>query len=237
LIAALALWVISSTPKTFEDLEIAKIEALHGIKTFRWQMTVSLHSEGKDYSMKATMLRDGARGESDSSMPNVLELRTVTDGSTIWTLRDPQKVYEEAKLDPNEVFDPKKLLIANHPHSFNYAFGTDNTFGFACDPPLNLMSLATVQEGGIALRKAVATSTNEKGQTLTLTQWFLPDKWILKRFTIDGKGDGGPFHADAEATTIDFKAKIGPKDFNLDPAMLTGYTKQDVHATGSGGGG
>ena len=61
---------------------------------------------------------------------------------------------------------------------------------------------------------------------MVVTQWFLPDKWIVKRFTIDGMSDTGPVRLKGEVGVLDFKATIPSNEFLLDPALVSGYEKQ-----------
>lgn len=65
-----------------------------------------------------------------------------------------------------------------------------------------------------------------RGNTLTVTQWFLLDRWILKRFTVLIEGPDGP-NAIRGEIKLDFKAAHGASEFTLKPEAIEGCEKHD----------
>jgi hypothetical protein len=81
-LSAVTLLLLSQAPKTFEALEIEKINAYHGLKGYREELEVRL---GVDES--ATILRmvelDGGRSHAIMSAPDGGRVESFNDGTTI----------------------------------------------------------------------------------------------------------------------------------------------------------
>lgn len=60
---------------------------------------------------------------------------------------------------------------------------------------------------------------------MTITQWSLADRWIMKRFLIMGEGEDGPLELKGRAKLLDFKAEHSPSAFALDATKVQGYQK------------
>src|SRR5207237_6947943 len=116
----------------------------------------------------------------------------LCDGKLGWSIDHNRKVYFEGKASFPDVFDAKAARVTTPPDSFNFSFTSYQPIQFVLDPPLEIKSIETVKEGTETLRKVVASKTKANGSTLTIVQWFLPDKWILRKFTLDGQGAGRP---------------------------------------------
>ncbi|HWD40016.1 MAG TPA: hypothetical protein VG944_14295 [Fimbriimonas sp.] len=231
----IALLAITSDPKTFQEVEIAKAVAIHEAERLSLDYTATMQQEGQTKEMRIVMAKDGKREHDKIKVDGELMAESICDGRTSWMILDPQKAYLEAKLEAITEFDPKKVLVKCEPMSFNYGFTSNSQFGFACDPPLELKSIEAVKEGDEPLRKVVGAATTAKGSSITITQWFLADKWILKKFNLHGRTQDGDFDIEGEASKIDFDPKFKDTEFDFDPARIQGYTKQEAPAPQSGG--
>jgi hypothetical protein len=227
LVISVALWFSAQTPKTIRDLESAKVEAIRGIKSFRLEMnSITVFSlDTKSVSSHVTMLRDGDRFRINRQVAGVTE-EDVNDGQTMWSIFSaPKKIYREYPDDASHMAGPMKHPTRAKPQSWYLDFDWFQA-RFDSDTPLKIKSIEDVHEGTSTLRKVIA-SDEAKGKpaTMTLIQWFLPDKWILKRFYLNGHNENGPFMCQGEVTVLDFNAKITPRDFALDPSMIKGFRK------------
>jgi len=212
-------------PETFDALEIAKITATHGIKHFRSVTNISgVTGQGV---IKVTDVEDGGRSHVTIKFPDGSNMEIIDDGSTVWSIVDQAKQYSEAKRIQTDTFDPKEMLLKSHA-SVKFNFTYEGQMQFAADPQFVLAGIEKVQEAGASLRKAVATATSAKGNKVTITEWFMPDKWIMKRFSLVGQGESGSVSVKGEVSSIDFEATPLPGEFALDPARISGYTKQEV---------
>lgn len=211
----------STTPKTFEDLELDKITAYHNLKDFREEMDI----EVGDAKIHRTTMMDGDRSHIICTLSDGTKMESVCDGIVGWAILHSQKQYFERKIDRNATFDPKQFLLKTVPDSFNFNFNGGQPVQFALSPAFEITSVETIKDDGETLRKVVATSKKPNGHYLTLTQWFLPDRWLVKRFTIDGVGNDGPIRGRGEATKLRFDAKYTSPDFALDSTLIQGYQK------------
>lgn len=226
-LSTFALVIAIQAPKSFEDLEIEKIKAYHGLKGFREEFKIELKGDDSSYVTRSVEL-DAGRFRAVIVMPEGQKMEDLFDGITNRIIMHESKTYFDVPFDKSRPFDPKDYLAKTEGESLKFSFASAGTpIQFACDPPLVIKSIETVQEGSARLRRVIATSAGKSGRTLTITQWFLPDKWLLKRFKIEGVGQSGPIHVEGTAVKLDLDAKFDAKHFTLDPATISGYKKLD----------
>ena len=226
LLSLVATIVFQQAPASFEELEIDKLAAYHGLKSFHETMDVSSTINGSTTKVKRDTIMDGDKLHvvlSDSGGPKIEQ---ICDGTNCWFIFRPKRIYFEEKADPTP-FDPKAHLLKTDPDtgSMNLNFGIP--LQFAHDPAPTIASCELVQAGREKLMKVVALATGTEGRKMTITQWFLPDRWILKRATMIGEGKDGPISIAAEVSRLDFKAVIGPRDFLLDRTVEQSFQKAD----------
>jgi hypothetical protein len=214
-------------PKTFEELEIAKLSAYHDVKAFQSVMDLSVTTAGNVATMHVRAMRDGERSYQVVTRSDGAPLESGSDGKNVWGIYPDQKVYTEHPADSFAAFDPKASLLAATSNNFKFNFGSDTQMQFASDPAFFLQSIEPVAVDGVKLRKAVASIVNKDGNTIVLTQWFLADKWLLKRFIVTGYSDNGAFAMKGDLT-LNQSATIDDKLFTLDPSKVQGYEKRDV---------
>lgn len=218
-------------PKTFEDLEIAKIVAMHEVKNLRMETTISLPSpDGPAHEIHLKMLVLGDRRRCSVIADDQVQLEVIDNSPTSWIIVPPQRKYAEIKPDTTKEpkFDPKEQLLKAEPDSFSFKFDSDEPVRFAPYSAFVLQPMEVVHEGSNTLRKVAASITSKKtGNKITVTQWFLPDKWFLKRFTIEGRGQDGPISLKGEASVLDFKSALRDSDFILDMTTVQGFDKVD----------
>ena len=219
------------TPKTFQDIEIAKIMAFHGLVKFKMDLTVSFDIGTSKAVTNVETILDGNHRHVKISLPDSTRMEYVDNGSTIWFINHSLKSYVETKYVPEASFDPKANLLKVAPLRFDFNFSSDQPVQFASDPPPIVQSISIVRDGGSTLRKVVASCTSKKGHKITITQWFLPNRWIVKRFEVVGQSDSGPFTGKGEAK-IDFNSPPRPREFEP-PKDVSTYKKVEQHPGGS----
>lgn len=221
----LTLLIALQEPKSFEEIELAKIKAYHELTGFREEMTIELKGS-QPATIKRTIELDGPKHRALFIMPGDAKLENICDGETSRMIMHSNKAYTDKKVDPWSSFDPKTLLAKPEEDSLKFEFDTaEKPVLFACSPPLTLKTFETIEDGSEKLRKAVATSTSKKGRTVTVTQWFLPDKWILKRFSIAGEGENGPIDLVGKAEKLEVNVKFAANEFVLDPVVVKDFQK------------
>ena len=225
LLTTLILFAIGQVPKTFEDLEIEKIKAYHGLTAFRETMRITLSADASPDAIVRLIELDGKRQRGVFMLPGGAKMETVCDGATNRSFLHEAKAYADVAVDKKQAFIPKDLLAKADAESVQFEFTAGGQpVLMACDPQFKLQSVTTVKEGAEQLRKAISFATKEPGRTLTLTQWFLADRWILKRFNIEGQGKEGPVCIEGVAK-LEFDVKFRPLHFAMDPKAIEGYQK------------
>jgi hypothetical protein len=87
-------------------------------------------------------------------------------------------------------------------------------------PSPSLKSIELVKEGTEVYRKVEFGEKSKKGNSLTLTEWFFPDRWILKKATF--RTSIG-YSADFIASNFNFSDKTPASEFKINPETLKGY--------------
>lgn len=176
--------------------------------------------------MKTLVAGDRLRGSVIAD--GELQVEIIDDPPRHWIIVPPQRKYalDKSKLAEDAKYDPRGDLLKAEPDSFKFRDDSDEQVQFAPVNRFVLQPMEIVHEGGSLLRKFVATITSRTtGHVLTVTQWFLPDVWIVKRFSVVGNMPSGPLSIKGEATLIDFKPHIKESEFLLDMSSVEGFEK------------
>jgi len=235
LIAAVALLFAPTDPTTFQDFEIAKLAAYHGLRNFTSDMRITMSAEGQTSELRLINRFDGEKYHSKVVTGEGASIEVGGDGKKMWAIFPGDKAYFEGPAEPVKPYVPKAHLLKVEKENFRFNFGTEVQVQFSCDPPFKIKSISTVKEGTTTLREVVASVTNAKGHTLNVTQWFLPDRWILKRFLLKGQTEAGATTFRGEAT-LNLNARFTSDEFKLDHGLVLGYVKRDSLPQGAGGG-
>lgn len=215
------LATLIQAPKTLEDLDLLKIKAYQALKTYRDVLTIEIETS----KLTKTTLKDGVRFHSNLSLPDGSKMESYNNGSMSWVILHAQKTYVESKVAQSLEFDPKSHLLKAEEGSLQFKFEDNRPVQFATTPSLPITLSDTVKEGNKELRRFVTSGTGKSGKKLTITQYFLPDRWIVVRFMVEGEGESGPTLAKGEVTEQDFKAKVSDSLFKPDLKKLEGYSK------------
>ena len=227
LIPLIALLALRQTPKTFEDLELEKIKAYHAQKTFSEELELkSTDENGKVYKVLRTTLMDGDRSHIVAHLPDHSVVESFDDGKNSCVIMYSKKLYLTS-TSTGAAFDPKSALIKADPDHGNMALNGELPYLIATNPTPEIKSIETVHENGETLRKVEASATNSVGHTTKITEWFLPDLWILKHAIVEGIGKDGPFKDELTVSKLDFHAKVREVDFAFDPSKVQGFQRVD----------
>jgi hypothetical protein len=215
-------------PKTFEELELAEIMAVHQIKAYRSEAELNvIGDDGVNNTLRWNSLLDRGRFHVTLN-PSTGKVEYICNSTKSWAVLDQEKEVGESTA-PTPAFSPKSEVFRSH-DGFKFQLCSDQSAAirFAMDPPFRLQSVSTDQVGSQTLRKAVATVISKRGNKATLIQWFLPDKWILVKATMDVHiGNRDQKIMDLKVSEMDFNVKISNEDFKLNPNRVVGYQKID----------
>ena len=223
-----ALFAAAQNPKSFEDLELAKIVTWHNVKHMRFEEKLTSTEENGDvHVIGVSVLIQGDKSRASLKIDDQPLLISLTNPPESWVVAPSQKKYFQQKIDTTKrpAFDAKEHLLKADPDTFNLTFDTDEPIRFGPAKKFVIRSFTTVREGGESLRKVEATITNKEGRSLVVTQWFLLDKWIVKRFTVARSGQSSKIAMKGVATTIDFEPNAKDSEFVLDRSTIAGFEK------------
>jgi hypothetical protein len=234
----IAALLLGQAPKTFEDLEIAKIVAMHDLKRVRMEFNLELPPEqGETHKLTYSRLVMGDHCRSTVRFDDEVQVDMITAPPYLWIVMPKAKKYTEIKdtTPKAQPFDPKQDLLKADPDTFNFKCD-ECAAKFAPAKEISIQSIETVHEGKAEYRKVIASiKSKSTGHVLTITQWFLPDKWIVKRFSIIGESSEGPVNYKGEATVIDLDPKLKDSDFVLDMSAVAGFEKTVAGPNGGSG--
>lgn len=152
-------------------------------------------------------------------------LESGYDGAKQWMALHDARAYA-VREGPNEVFSrkwqpPSPDAVAKNSFRFNFTDGYD--ISFLSNPPLVVISDETAGD----LRKIRSQAKRaDTGATVTLTEWFRKDMWILARFDveiIDGQRELS--RIEGRIVNHSFEAKNPDARFNLPQAVEQGYRR------------
>lgn len=221
----LLLTTLQQTPPPFAEVELDKVRAYHDLKLFHEEMTCTLTAGPNEVKIERSTFIDGSKFHCIQLVNATQRYESICDGSREWTISRPDRQYGDVAADT--AFDPTAEVIKATNQHFYFRFDSDRPAQFACDPDFTPVSMETVTEGKDKLRKLVYSAVSKTGHTMTMTEWFLPDRWILKKVLLIGQSDVGDTRLECAMSTLDFEPTMPPDVFKLDPAIVDGYKKID----------
>ncbi len=228
LLPALALLQV---PKTFQELEIAKLKAFHSAMSMREDVSITITAGGQTNNIRRVTEKDGVRMHCTLTGGGAT-FETFADATSAYVILHPAKQYAKTKIDATRTYNPAGDMLKAEKESLNFRADTGTPVRFASDPPLLIKGMEKVSEGGKSYRKVTASATNKKGRTVKLVQWFLPNEWILAKFQLEGQAENGPVSIKGETSTLDMLARFQASTFIFDPVKLTGYKLVDIKEIG-----
>jgi hypothetical protein len=226
LAAWIALSLFAQKQVTFEDVELEKIKAYHDLKAFHEELEIDITTNGEVSILRRSTFLDGEKAHSILITPQQTKDESFSDGEKQWTIARAEKQFWEIKTDNNSKFDPKSELIKAIPNAFNFLCNWGRPVQFQPDPPPTLVSDEIVEVAKESLRRVKFMTTSPTG-IITITQWFQPDKWILKQFLVEMSNNDASVTMRRTETVQDFKPSIPPTEFTFDPKLVAGYAKGD----------
>ena len=175
----------SQTLPTFEDVEKNKYQAFAALATFKGTfVVVSVPQEGLAVRQEVELSLGQTGRRIKISVNGVPGFESGWTQDQKWIVSHAAKSYvskQEAKAF--------KVTAPYHPLSvekgaFNF---TVDEYGprFATDPRASVVSKDKVTFEGAQLTRIVAQAVNPSSNgEVSVTQWFLPDTWYLKRFEV-----------------------------------------------------
>jgi len=212
---AIALCAVDKTPRTFEELEDAKVNAFHSIERARIEcrahvlgdvsQTKAKYSKWFHYEFSVSTLIDGSRYHSTVKHDNGEGEEFLSDGAHSWMVNFGRLLdfgpIQKDQFDPKAFNATRMDLKWANPNRGLLLFNVVAKFKLKGSP-----TTETVK--GQVLRKVVS---NIPGDGTTLTQWFLPDRWILKKAIL--VGPAGEYTDTFEFPKIDFNPVIRASEF------------------------
>lgn len=217
--------LLSQAPTTFVEVELEKIKAYVGLRAFREEMHISLSPGDPRGDFVRLIEIDGSMSRAVILMPDLTRLQAVCDGKTRWAVHQASKTYSEGPASDGKTFKPSDHLAkAKEVDSFELDFDSvDRPVRFDANPGFVLKSIAEESLDGEKLRKVVAVSVRtDKAKQVTLTQWYLPDKWILKSFTLTSEGKT---LAEGRCKVLDFNATFERGYFVFNADSIKGFKR------------
>jgi len=190
MLATLAVIYLSTqNPKSFEDLEHAKLADIAGSSNFQYQANLTNIGLARNESEVFKSNKSVVTCESFDEKKQKTGSGNST-GMLSWTLTSQDLMSLSASGKATEF--PNGMQAMVHPEQIMIGFPAGQQVAFGSYPQFVLKGVTMAKEDGMAVRKVVATARLKRG-TATLTQWFLPTKWIVKRFSLEVKGDAASF--------------------------------------------
>lgn len=226
-IIPVALLVAQASP-TFDQIEALKHTAYRQLADYREVIKIEVRGDGKTNVLTLQQRIQGPKQRLVALINGNKYLESGHDGVKGWAITHASKQYKlwqgananyVSKYKPP---DRKKDALG----SFNFLFDNGYNIRFTSNPPLKVLSSTAAVLDGKPARKIVAKAVIEEGKRyIQVTQWFYPDKWIMRRFEIEGKGKTtGVFKVVGQVMESSFAAASAPGMFRLDPKLVRGYT-------------
>lgn len=211
----------------FADVERNKHTAYRMLGDFRDRLTVTVQ-DGQDppQGMEIEQRIAKANLRVVVRIGGKIVLEGGYDGQSNWLVSHPDRAYQTMK-GPHEWFR-ESYRAANYGGSpepqFDMSFKNGYGVRFDCNPPLVIQSDQTVKLDGNDARLIVAkTTVPGSTRSMEVRQWFFPDRFVLRRFEVNGvRKDGKKLKIVGAFSEVAFKAGLATKDFALPP--VSGYT-------------
>jgi hypothetical protein len=179
--------------------------------------------------MKRTLTVLGKSLHSIIRSGDELALELGRDGRESWIVMYGPKLYSLATMKET------KEKEAPHQHQEPLSegesvldFGTERPVAVRTNPSPKVSSIETVTLDGKPYRLVIAKAiTKDKSREWVIKQWFLQDKWLLKRLEVTEPSKNPKPRVRAEVE-LDFTPKVDASLFKLDPRKVEGFTKMDI---------
>lgn len=216
-------------PPTFDQIEANKHAAYRALADYREVIEMRVTGDGKTQVLTLQQRIQGPKQRLVALINGAKYLESGHDGAKGWAITHASKQYK-LWTGPNANYASKykapdrKLAPVG---DFNFLFDNGYNIRFTSNPPLKILSDSAATLDGKPARKIVAKAVIEEGKRFVqVTQWFYPDKWIMRRFDIEGKGKtSGVFKVEGRVLESSFAAASTPGMFRLDPKLVRGYTQ------------
>jgi hypothetical protein len=220
----------AQAPKTFKQLELAKIVAFHELKSVHLEEMLTTENGGAATpggASRTSIFQEGNRVHWLFSAPDGTRVEALDDGLTTWLIFHHRKEYWVMSDNKLPAFKAEQKLIEAPPGQFKFNPMGTGPFQFASNPPPEIESIASAVLDGETLRKVVASVTSAKGNRLTVTQYFVPDRWVAKRAEVTIVGPSTNVRMSARLTTLDFHPAFTHGEFQFDPSKVKGYERHE----------
>ena len=218
--------LIAQPPKSLSEVEINKILAFHELQNYREILEVELIRNGNDhYSMKAVTCIAGKKLHFVLTSPDGNRLESIVDGKISTLIVASSKVYCSYPYPADAKFDPRAHLLKIEPGKFSFNSSSGAPFRFSMDPDLPITSDGLVEVDHAKFRRVVVSGVGTSGRRVSITQYFLPDRWLLQRFEIEGEAETGTFYLNGKVTVSEFSPKFPETEFLFDPKAVDGFKK------------
>jgi hypothetical protein len=210
-------------PITWDEVAKAKHAAYRALEDYyeTWSVRI-LDEEGEDsFFLDRYLAKEKYRISLRKGTTFLLE--SGYDGQRRWIVSHERRAYavlqgpNPAYSDPWKPVDAK-AIPANSFH-FNFLDGYDLTF--QSNPPLKVIE-DQKEEGYRRIRsKAVRTDT---GATVTVTEWFHADSWLLAKFDVDiVDGERTLSHIEGRVVNSSKQASNPAKRFEMPSTVAESY--------------
>jgi hypothetical protein len=232
---ALAILAARQAPRSFDELETAKLRAFHNVKRLHLIFEANEIGGKASAAVESEVWKDGPRLHGILILPEGGVHEQIDDGVITWYIDRPGKKYYVTKDAATMPFDPAKNHLVCAPDNANFGLSTYGPVLLASDPMPSITSTEMIREGDDTLCRVVAQMVSHRGGRLTVTQWFLKDVWIPKRFKMTADSSAGAYKLLGQATTLELDPVIPSDEFTLDPKRIEGFSKVDGPPPGSFG--
>ena len=193
-----ALCFPAQAPKSFKELEAAKISSVSGIAHFycRTQLMNVGQAEHENVSVQAS--KDKISYQSYDEEQNQVGYGGST-GEINWIMTPQDRfALTTGGISTNKLSSLESVITSQE---LMLSFSKGQQVAFSSVPGFDLKEITSVTEDGQTVRKAVATAELTRG-TVTLTQWFMADKWILRHFSIELKEKDKTFSCSGRVSNL-----------------------------------
>ncbi|MEW5884067.1 MAG: hypothetical protein AB1725_07575 [Armatimonadota bacterium] len=210
---------------TWDEVSQAKHAAYRTLGDYFETWSVRILDEEGEESFLFDRYIAGAKYRISLRRGTTFVLESGYDGTRQWMALHDARAFS-VREGPNETFTRKWQpaaadTVAKNSFRFNFTDGYDITF--LSNPPLAVVS----DEVDGEMRKVRSQAKRaDTGATVTLTEWFRKDKWILARFDVEiVDGERELSRIEGRVVNHSFEAKNPDTRFNLPQAVQEGYRR------------
>lgn len=220
---------------TFESVEAEKAKAFYETPTFREIARLQEEGKANKWTVRRTMEVDGLKRHvliENNEIGKVAEI--VCDGRQLRAFSHPAKAYYDCSAPserpkPSGYSDPHGHMDPLEPGEVRPFFNSDSPVGFVTKEKFVFVSDGSEKLGGKPFRKIVMAfdSSFPPPHKVSLTQWFYPGTWFLRRMELAGIGQDGKPSAMVWEFEVDTKPTFKDSTFTFSSASVEGFRKMD----------